>query len=970
MGFRWRRPRRVVIGALVAGVLLVGGGVTAATLASRPGSFTARNIRIPVLDGPRNNQHVVLDATLFRPAVAGRLPAVLLAHGFGETKAAVRGEAIGLARAGFAVLTWSARGFGRSTGQIALDSPDYEVKDTEQLISWLARQSGILLDHPGDPRVGIAGASYGGAIALMTAGYDHRIDAVVPEITWNNLATALFPNAIGGPAVDGVFKKQWAGLLFTAGTTGFGPAGLAADAGAKRTSGIAGSSALASAAECGRLLPSICAMYQQVASLGRATPQAIAILRVSSPAQVASRISAPTLLIQGENDSLFGLDQAAATFREIRANGTPADMVWFNGGHDGGNQESARVDGLAISWFDRWLKGQPWRPASRGTGQATSAGFAGGPAQPGAAGTGQPGFSVSRNLGFDPSSGDLSLQVATAPAFPGLGGSRQRLVRLTGPPQVVLNPPGGAPPSMSVFPGLGSLGGGSLGGGSAGLGFATDMPGQSAAFQSAPLAAPLQITGAPTVRIRVSGPAGLTLFAKVYDVDQAGNTTLPFSLAAPLRVSRPSSGEVITVTLPAMDYQFAAGHRVRLVLTATDFGYATPARLAVYQVGLASPGIVMPSDPALVLTDAGLAWWVWAAPAAAVVLAAVLLLTGRRRRTGRDQADGDAEPDVPLAITGLTKRYRDGQLAVDGLDLRVERGQILGLLGPNGAGKTTTLRALMGLIQPDAGTITIFGRRVTAGSAALSRLGAFVEGPGFLPHLSGRDNLELYWRSIGRPGADPQLAAVLAIAGLGSAIDRRVRGYSRGMCQRLAIAQAMLGLPDLLVLDEPLNGLDPPQIREMRDVLTDYAAGGRTVILSSHLLGEVEQTCSHVVVMHNGRRVAAGPVAEIIGGGGSLLIGTPRTAEALAVLGSLGGVASVEAHPDGVLVHPGDLAASDLVAALVGAGIPVERVGPSRRLEDAFLALIGPAALAGPGSLSGSPADPAADDVERAEAVR
>ncbi len=413
---------------------------------------------------------------------------------------------------------------------------------------------------------------------------------------------------------------------------------------------------------------------------------------------------------------------------------------------------------------------------------------------------------------------------------------------------------------------------------------------------------------------------------------------------------------MVTVTLAAMDYQFAAGHRVRLVLTATDFGYATPARLALYQVGLASPGIVMPSDPALALTDAGLAWWVWAAPAAAVVLAAVLLLTGRRRRTGSDPADDDADPGVPLEIAGLTKRYRDGQLAVDRLDLRVEHGQILGLLGPNGAGKTTTLRALMGLIQPDAGTITIFGRRVTAGSAALSRLGAFVEGPGFLPHLSGRDNLDLYWRSIGRPGADPRLAEVLAIAGLGSAIDRKVRGYSRGMCQRLAIAQAMLGLPDLLVLDEPLNGLDPPQIREMREVLIDYAAAGRTVILSSHLLGEVEQTCSHVVVMHNGRRVAAGPVAEIIGGGGSLLIGTPRTSEAVAVLGSLSGVASVVEHPDGVLVHPGDLAASDLVAALVGAGIPVERVAPSRRLEEAFLALIGPAELAGAGDGTGRPA--------------
>jgi ABC-2 type transport system ATP-binding protein len=134
-----------------------------------------------------------------------------------------------------------------------------------------------------------------------------------------------------------------------------------------------------------------------------------------------------------------------------------------------------------------------------------------------------------------------------------------------------------------------------------------------------------------------------------------------------------------------------------------------------------------------------------------------------------------------LEITGLTKRYRDGQLAVDGLSLRVEPGQILGLLGPNGAGKTTTLRALMGLIYPDEGTIMIFGQQVRPGAAALSRLGSFVEGPGFLPHLSGRANLDLYWRATGRPAAGAHLDEVLRIAGLGPALDRRVRSYSRGM---------------------------------------------------------------------------------------------------------------------------------------------------------------------------------------------
>ena len=232
--------------------------------------------------------------------------------------------------------------------------------------------------------------------------------------------------------------------------------------------------------------------------------------------------------------------------------------------------------------------------------------------------------------------------------------------------------------------------------------------------------------------------------------------------------------------------------------------------------------------------------------------------------------------DVPLQITDLSKRYAKSadRYAVRDLSFRVEKGQVLGLLGPNGAGKTTTLRMLMGLITPDDGEIRVFGHAIRPGAPVLSRVGAFVEGAGFLPHLSGRDNLELYWQATGRPAEDAHLDEALEIAGLGDALARAVRTYSQGMRQRLAIAQAMLGLPDLLILDEPTNGLDPPQIREMRDVMIRYAAGGRTVIVSSHLLSEVEQSCTHLVVMDRGRLVQAGPVAEITGSGDTLLVGT------------------------------------------------------------------------------------------------
>src|SRR5262245_19214768 len=224
MGVR-RLPRAKVIVAVVAAAALVAAGIVLAVALSQPGTLTIRAVRIPVVDGPGGNQRVVIDASFFTPPGSGRLPAVLLAHGFGETKDAVRPQAENLARAGFAVLTWSARGFGASTGQIGLDSPDYEVKDVEQLVTWLARQPRVLLDHPGDPRVGITGASYGGGISLLAAAYDRRIDAVVAQSTWNNLATALFPNGAGGGPAGGVFKRQWAGLLFSQGSVGFGSAG-------------------------------------------------------------------------------------------------------------------------------------------------------------------------------------------------------------------------------------------------------------------------------------------------------------------------------------------------------------------------------------------------------------------------------------------------------------------------------------------------------------------------------------------------------------------------------------------------------------------------------------------------------------------------------------------------------------------------------------------------------------------------
>jgi ABC-2 type transport system ATP-binding protein len=292
-------------------------------------------------------------------------------------------------------------------------------------------------------------------------------------------------------------------------------------------------------------------------------------------------------------------------------------------------------------------------------------------------------------------------------------------------------------------------------------------------------------------------------------------------------------------------------------------------------------------------------------------------------------------------VDGLAKSYPGGITAVDGVSFRVPPNQVVGLLGPNGAGKTTVQRMLMGLILPSSGDLRVFGHPVAPGAAALSRIGSFVEGPGFLPHLSGARNLRLYWSATGRPESDSHLEEALEIAGLGVAAERAVRTYSQGMRQRLAIAQAMLGHPDLLVLDEPTNGLDPPQIHAMRDVLRRYARDGRAVLVSSHLLAEVEQTCDHVVVMHRGRVVADGTVADIVAGGGHASFRVDDPARAAQLLGEATGVRSVEVEGPTVHADLNGMPRSAAVDRLVRAGISVESAGPRRRLEDAFLALVG-----------------------------
>jgi ABC-2 type transport system ATP-binding protein len=222
-----------------------------------------------------------------------------------------------------------------------------------------------------------------------------------------------------------------------------------------------------------------------------------------------------------------------------------------------------------------------------------------------------------------------------------------------------------------------------------------------------------------------------------------------------------------------------------------------------------------------------------------------------------------ADSSIPIVIDGLTKRLGRGVVAVDGLDLVVQRGQIVGLAGPNGAGKSVTLKILLGLVRPTSGRVELFGERIRPGAEVLGRVGALVDGPGFVPHLSGRENLRLAWRMTRDSEQATGLDRAIEIAGLGQAIDRPFKTYSHGMRYRLGLAQALLGAPELLLLDEPTTGLDPAHIREIRDAISSAAADGTTVVFSSHLLSEVERICTHAAIMRAGRLVASGPVAEL-----------------------------------------------------------------------------------------------------------
>jgi len=303
------------------------------------------------------------------------------------------------------------------------------------------------------------------------------------------------------------------------------------------------------------------------------------------------------------------------------------------------------------------------------------------------------------------------------------------------------------------------------------------------------------------------------------------------------------------------------------------------------------------------------------------------------------------ESALAVQTFGLSKRFGK-QMAVNSIDLAVPGGSVYGFLGPNGSGKTTTIRLLLGLIRPTEGRHAVLGQDMPgAAGKVLPRVGALVEGPAFHPYLSGRDNLlrlDAADRTTDAKTARQRADAAMEQVGLLAAARKRYRAYSLGMRQRLALAATLLSPRDLLILDEPTNGLDPQGTREVRALISSLAHDGATVLLSTHLLSEVEQICTHVGVMHLGKLVAQSPLAQLRAGAAPRAsVETGQPAQAAAVLRQLG-LSDVDSSPTKATGLLGDLTPEKVVEALVHAGVPVRGfaiVAPD--LEELFVSLTG-----------------------------
>lgn len=565
--------------ALTAGLLLASPllGVPAHAAAADPGySLTALRFTVPVDGGPEPT--CTVDADLYQPdgvSAANPAPALLTTNGFGGSKddSGTAAVAADFAARGYVVLAYSGLGFGQSSCPISLDDPAIDGKAASALIDFLAgtraaddgtRIDDVVLDGPNDPRVGMIGGSYGGAVQLATASVDHRVDAIVPMVTWNDLSYSLDPNSTDQAATPqdpdavttttpGVYKSSWTNAFFAIGQLG-GLADLTADL-TRLHPGCIDFAAQACATK---------SLLDSGDYPAGTTAADLAYVRSVSPVSYLSRVTTPTLLVQGEDDTLFDLNEAAASYRTLQAQGTPVAMIWQAAGHSGGdtspadgelntadgNFETSYVGQRILAWFDRYLRHQDvdtgpgfayyrdWMPVGQTYGTAAD---------------------------YPAATGGLTL-------YPSADGSlvsdRQSVV--TGTRSYVNAPLLATSHSGSPLDGsLGTL---------APQPF--DTPGTYLGYTSAPLTADTDVAGVPKATLQVSAPVAqarqsaadpagdLVLFVKLYDVAPDGSQTLVNRLVAPVRV--PDAGKPFTVSLPGIVHRYPAGDRIRLVIAASD----------------------------------------------------------------------------------------------------------------------------------------------------------------------------------------------------------------------------------------------------------------------------------------------------------------------------------------------------------------------------------------------------------------
>ena len=557
---RTRAPLALALGAALTAPL----ALTAPAASS--GQYTVTALKFTVRAGGRT---CTVDADLYRPAGVGRThpaPAVLSTNGFGGSKSDGSTDAIGKAFAerGYVSLVYSGLGFGGSGCLISLDDPGIDGTAAARLIDFLGgkraaddgtRADFVTLDGTGDPRVGMVGGSYGGAIQLATAAVDHRVDALVPLITWNNLAYALDPNNASG-AVPGAYKWQWANGFYLIGESqpltepNLDPSRI-------------------NSLTCVHFVAKACATIRTLnsGSYGPGpTGAMLAYAHSVSPVSYLSRVEAPTLLIQGQADSLFNLNEATATYKTLKSQGTSAKMIWQSWGHSGGitdpaggelnlsqgNLESSYVGRRILSWFDRYLRKQTntdtgpafayyrdWITAPNGT-YATADHL--------------PALSRTFYLSGDGKLVDNRQKVAR--------GSRTYTNRLT--------PTSHSESSLAGIADLPDPG-------------PYDTAGTYLGWTSAPLARTTDVVGAPRATLKVVSPTAaraqnsgnaadrLVLFAKVYDIAPDGTKTLVHRLIAPVRV--PDVTKSFSVTLPGIVHRYEKGHRLRFVIAASDDAY-------------------------------------------------------------------------------------------------------------------------------------------------------------------------------------------------------------------------------------------------------------------------------------------------------------------------------------------------------------------------------------------------------------